>query len=77
MPKPSTEVTLEITRGTCVVQVRGKRSNKGYKVLRSDAAKDDLMGHAKHRGDAIQLALDCCLEPGVINAKFTVRPDTN
>lgn len=76
MPKPTTEVTLEITRGTCLVQVRGKRSNKGWKVLRTDNARADPMGRCKHKDEAIQLALDC-IEPDVINAKFTVRPDTN
>lgn len=66
-------VTLEITRGSCTVQVRGKRSNKGWRVLRTDAGKADFIGTRKAKEDAVQLALDCC-EPGVINARFLVKP---
>jgi hypothetical protein len=75
MPKRPPEVTLEITRGSCLVQVRGKRSNKGWKVLRVDNAKADPMGVRDYKDDAIQLALDCYFDPNVIDARFLVKPN--
>lgn len=75
MPKPaaSPPLTLEITRGTCTVQVRGKRSTKGWNVFLVAGAKHDHQGFRKAKEDAVQLALDCC-EPGVVKATFVVKP---
>lgn len=71
MPKPL-PLTLEITRGSCRVRVYGKRSTKGWTIIRTDGAKSEPQGHRKAKEDAIQLALDCC-EPDTARF-FTVKP---
>ena len=67
-------LTLEITRGPCKVLVYGKRSTKGWNVVRTDGAHNERQGHRKTKDEALQLALDAC-EPGVM-AVFSVRPST-
>jgi len=68
------KATLSITRNNSRVVVLGKRSTKGWNVLRTDGARADHQGHRKRKEDALQLALDCC-EPG-ISAEFTVKPSS-
>lgn len=71
MSKPP-PLTLEITRGSCKVRVYGKRSTKGWNIIRTDGARADSQGHRKAKEDAIQLALDCC-EPDTVRS-FSVKP---
>ena len=65
-------VSLEITSGSCTILVRGKRSTRGWNVVRVDGAHTDLQGHRKTKDAALQLAHDCC-EPGV-KATFALIP---
>lgn len=65
-------VTVEITRGTSTVRVRGSRSTRGWNVYRVDGALTDFQGTRKEKDKAIQLALDCCGETP--NATFLVKP---
>lgn len=65
---------VEITTGACTIQIRGKRSTRGWNVVRVDGAHSEHQGHRKAKDDAIQLAHDCC-EPGV-KASFAVIPVT-
>lgn len=68
----SPQLATEITRNGSTVRVYGKRSTKGWNVIRVDGARADHQGHRKSKDDAIQLALDCC-EPGECSI-FTVKP---
>lgn len=66
------DLTLEITRGACLVRVFGKRSRRGWNLFHGGGARADLLAHHPTKATAIQAALDAC-EPGH-TALFNVRP---
>ena len=65
-------ITVEITRGTSTVRVKGSRSTRGWTVHRVDGSKSEFQGARDRKEKAIQLALDCCAETP--NATFLVKP---
>ena len=65
-------VSLEITTGRCTILVRGKRSTRGWDVVRVDGGHSERQGHEKTKDAALKLAFACC-EPGV-KATFALLP---
>ncbi len=65
-------VSLEISIGICTILVRGKRSTRGWDVVRVDGCHSEPQGHRKSKDDALQLARDCC-EPN-LKATFLLKP---
>lgn len=72
MKFPNDLITQVIHRSGCVIQVMGKRSTKGWEILRRKGETLIPQGDRPSKAEAIQHAEDAC-EPGVA-ATFVVRP---